>query len=162
MKVLFVCSGNICRSAMAAEYFRHRAAQSGLSHIVVDSAGTLDINGSPASPEAVEVLSEIGVDLSAHRSRGIRASDLQTADLVVAMTRDHLEELAHRFPHGDGERMILRSFEQGSRADPDAPDLEDPIGQPVEFYREQRSILTRCLDHLVLHLRHSPRRDRRG
>jgi protein-tyrosine phosphatase len=47
VKVLVVCSGNICRSPMAAEYLRHRAAHDGLSHLVVDSAGTLGIHGAP-------------------------------------------------------------------------------------------------------------------
>jgi protein-tyrosine phosphatase len=139
---------------MAAAYFRHRASQAGLSHVVVDSAGTFDINGRRASPEAIEVLGEIGVDLSTHQSKGITASDLKTADLVVVMTWDHLEELADRFPHVSGDRVLLRSFEQGPQSDPDAPDLEDPIGKQVEFYREQLPVLTRCLDHLLLHLRH--------
>jgi len=153
MKVLFVCSGNICRSAMAAAYFRRRTAD-GASHVVVDSAGTLGIEGAPASREAVTVMREIGVDLSGHRSRGVAERDLRTADLVVAMTRDHLEVLADRFPHGEGDRVLLRSFEKSADPDPDALDLEDPIGKPLEFYRAQRPLLTRCLDHLALHVKH--------
>jgi protein-tyrosine-phosphatase len=154
MKVLFVCSGNICRSAMAAAYFRRIAADKGLSHVLVDSAGTLGIEGSPASREAIEALREVGVDLSDHRSRGVRAEDLRTADLVVAMTRDHLEFLAARHPHGDGERVLIRFFENGPDPDPDAPDLVDPMGQPLAFYRAQLPVLMRCLDHLALNVKH--------
>ena len=154
MKVLFVCSGNICRSPMAAEYFRQRAANSGLSHVVVDSAGTLGIEGAPASEEAIRAMAEIGVDLSGHRSKGLSDALLRTTDLVVVMTRDHLEYLAKHHPDGEDRRMLLRAFEQGPHPDPDARGLRDPIGRPVEFYRELLPVITRCVDHLVLHLKH--------
>ena len=154
MKVLFVCSGNICRSAMAAAYFRHRAGDRGLSHVVVDSAGTLDIEGAPASAESVEVLREIGVDLSGHRSKALTEAQLWTSDLVIGMTRDHLETIAVRDTAGSARRYLLRAFERGAVADPNAADLEDPIGRSLEFYREQRELLLTCLDHLAIHLRH--------
>lgn len=154
MKVLFVCSGNICRSPMAAEYLRHRAARSGLAHLVVDSAGTLGIVGAPASPEAVRALREVGLDLTGHRSKGISRPDLESSDLLVAMTRDHLEYLAEHFPRGVDRRLLLRAFEHGADPDRLALDLPDPIGAAVEVYREQFGVIRTCVDHLVLHLRH--------
>jgi len=154
MKVLFVCSGNICRSPMAAEYFRDRATRSGLSHVVVDSGGTLGIEGSPASADAVKAMEEIGVDLTHHRSRGLTAQRLATTDLVIGMAREHLEWIAWNLRGGPDARWILRAFEKRPLPDHHAPDLADPIGQPLEFYREQREILTRSLDHLVLHIKH--------
>jgi len=139
---------------MAASYLRFRAPREGLSHVLVDSGGLLGIDNAPASTEAIEVMREIGVELGTHRSRGLVAGDLARADLTVAMTRDHLDELAARFRSGSDERVLLRAWEQGSQPDPNARDLADPIGQPVEFYRRQRGLLTRCIDHLILHLRH--------
>ena len=156
MKLLFVCSGNICRSPMAAEYCRHRAAHSGLSHIVVESSGLLGLEGVPASAEAQLAMSEIGVDLRQHRSRGLKSTQLSTTDWTIVMTHDHLEELARRFPEGQDERRLLRAWENRPAPDPNARDLDDPIGQPIEFYRKQRSVLTRCVDHLVLCLKHRP------
>jgi len=155
MKVLFVCSGNICRSPMAAEYFRLRAARSGLSHVVVDSAGTLGIEGSPASAEAVQVMAEIGVDLARHRSKGLSAALLRTTDLVVAMTHDHLEHLALHYPEGEDRRLLLRAFENGPDPAPNPRDLRDPIGEPIEVYRELVPLIVSCADHLVLHLKHA-------
>jgi len=156
MKILFVCSGNICRSPMAAEYFRHRAARAGLSHVLVDSSGTLGIEGHPASPEAVRALEEISIDLKAHRSRGVTRSDLATADIVIAMDHGHLESLARKFPERQGQRYLLRAFEAGPDPRKHPRDLADPIGEPIEMYREAREIIVRCLDHLALYLKHRP------
>lgn len=156
MKVLFVCSGNICRSPMAEGYFRHVTADRGLGHVRVDSAGTLGIFGAPASPEAIEAMAEIGVDIGSHRSRGIDETDLLTADLVVAMARHHLEELAHRYPAGAGERRLVRAFEKSPSPATGAPDLDDPIGEALDVYREQREVLRVCLDQLAIRLRHLP------
>lgn len=154
MKLLFVCSGNICRSPMAAEYFRHRAARSGLSHVVVDSAGTLGLEGVPASAEAVRAMAELGVDLKGHRSKPLEAAAVQSSDLIIVMAHDHLEVLAVRYPGGTGRRMLLRSFEKGPGPDPNALDLEDPIGEPLEFYRQQARTIAGCADHLSLYVRH--------
>jgi protein-tyrosine-phosphatase len=154
MKVLFICSGNICRSPMAAEYLRHRAVREGLSHMVVDSAGVLGIEGAPASQEAIRVLGEHGLDLGRHRSRGIHVRDAQTADIVIGMELQHLEFLEARFPAVLGEHFLLRAFENGSEPQRGAPELDDPVGQDLEIFREQFRLIRGCVDHLVLYLKY--------
>ena len=154
MKVLFVCDGNICRSPLAAEYTRARSVHSGLSHLVVDSAGLLGIEGSPAAPLSIAVGTEEGIDLSRHRSRGVRRSDMQTADLVVAMTLRQLETLASRFPAMGGRRVLIRAFEGSPVPAGGAPELDDPITGPVEGYRTAFATIRTCVDHLLLHLKH--------
>jgi protein-tyrosine phosphatase len=155
VKVLFVCSGNICRSPMAAEYFRHRAAHAGLSHVVVDSAGTLGIEGQPAAAEAVEVLRGHGLDLRRHRSRGIRLSDLRTSDLVVVMELAHQDFLEALDPSLRGRIALLRSFEPGSKTAA-SPDLDDPIGGDAARFEGGFETIRSCIEGLVLHLKHAP------
>jgi len=162
VKVLMVCSGNICRSPMAAEYLRHRTAQSGLEHVVVDSAGTLGIRDRPASAEAIATLAEIGLDLSHHRSKGLTAADLRSSELVIGVARDHLEYLAHKHVEGQDDRRLLRSFEKGAEPAADAPDLDDPIGEAIEVYQEQFELIRTCVDHLVLYLKHMNPQTRDG
>jgi protein-tyrosine-phosphatase len=154
MKVLFVCDGNICRSPLAAEYLRHRAVREGLSHVVVDSAGILGIEGAPAASLSIDVAKEAGLDLTRHRSRGMTIADARTADLVVVMTLTQLETLARRFPSGQ-RRLLLRAFEDGPEPRGGAPELDDPVAGPIEGYKEAFDVIRRCIDHLVLHLRHA-------
>lgn len=149
-----MCSGNICRSPMVEACLRRSLEHAGQGRVAVDSAGLLGIEGAPASREAVRAMREIGIDISGHRSRGIDEQDLRQADLVVAMTHEHLMQLAARFPQAPTRRVVLRSFETGPEADPDAPDLADPIGERIGVYRDQLEIIGRCVDHLARHLAH--------
>jgi protein-tyrosine-phosphatase len=154
--VLFVCDGNICRSPLAAAYLRHRAAERGLGHVVVESAGLLGIKGAPAAPFSIEVGREAGLDLTGHRSRGVTSTDIRTADLVVAMTLRQLETLDARYPRGPGRRMLLRAFERGPEPVGGAPELDDPVAGPLEEYRDAFAIIRSAVDHMVLHLKHHP------
>jgi protein-tyrosine phosphatase len=157
MKILVICSGNICRSAMAACYLDHRVRRAGLSHVRVSSAGLLGIEGAPASVEAIAVLGEHGIDLTGHRSRGIGASDIRTADLVIAMTLDHLELLELRYPAREQRRFLLRAFERQAEPRGGAAELDDPIGEEISVFREQFTIIRDCVDHMLLYLKYEKR-----
>ena len=154
MKVLIVCSGNICRSPMVAAYLRQRLNRSGMSHVVVASAGTLGIKDSPASDTAIHAMAEIDIDLAEHRSRALSSADLRSSEWVIAMDGGHLETLAARYPEGRDTRLLLRAFEAGPQPAPNARDLDDPVGAPISVFRKQRDLIRVCVDHLVLHLKH--------
>lgn len=156
MRVLLVCSGNICRSPMAAEYLRHRAAAERLSHLVVASAGTLGIEGAPAAPHAVRVLADEGFDLRRHRSRGLTLEDARTTDLVVGMERAHLEGVRRRLPGLHAELVLLRAYERSPHPETSAPDLPDPVGMPLAAFRACFATIRTSVDHLVLSLKHAP------
>lgn len=101
--VLFVCTGNQCRSPMAAALLRRDLANAGVS-LEVRSAGFV-APGMPPPEGAIETMQEIGIDISAHRSREVGAEDLEDAGLILAMTRDHLVDLARLSP-SDWTRMF--------------------------------------------------------
>lgn len=147
-RVLFVCSGNVCRSPMAAAYLQHRVAELEWRGVFVESAGTLGIDDAPASPEAIEAMREIGIDLTTHRSRGLTAAHLRDAHIVIAMTRGHMTDMASWPVHGE-RRQLIRAYEMGPTPAEDPPDLADPIGRGIGFYREVRDIIVRCLDHFI-------------
>jgi protein-tyrosine phosphatase len=141
---------------MAAEYARHRAAREGLGRVAVDSAGLLGIEGAPASPEAIRVLRDEGLDLFPHRSRGLDAADVRSADLVLVMTPEHLRQIRVRFPGIEPDILLRRAFEEGPEPREDPPPLDDPMGAGEADYRECFETIRRCVDHLVVHLRHAP------
>ena len=86
----------------------------------------------------------------------VKSKIIEGTDLTLAMSHDHLDFLASRHPEGEDERQLLRAFENGPRPAANARDLADPIGHPVDFYREQAQLITRCIDHLIDYLH--PRR----
>jgi len=97
--VLFVCTGNLCRSPMAEVLLRARlASDEERQGWLVGSAGVWAVDGRPASVYAIEEMARRGIDLGAHRSRSVTRELVDEADLVLAMTRSHVEALRAAFP----------------------------------------------------------------
>jgi len=155
MKILFICSGNICRSPMAAELLRARARGAGMEDLVVDSAGTLGIEGEPASRETIAAAREIGLDVTSHRSKGVTEAGVRGADLVLVMERQHLDDLARRF-RGPGRRLLLGAFEHGPEPRDDARDVDDPHGDPIGVHRVCLGTIEGCVDNLLRFLERPP------
>jgi len=117
MKLLFVCTGNTCRSPMAAGLFSCLRPD-----IVSESAGLHAAEGFPASAHAVRAAAALGADISGHRSRCLTAEIAEAADLIIALGAYHEEALRARYPH---KRVILL----GSG-------IDDPYGEDLEAYKE--------------------------
>lgn len=145
-RILFVCTGNLCRSPMA-EYLLKRSLRSDPVW-EVESAGTHAVTGEPASGPAVEVLSEIGIDLSSHRSRHVTNEIVQSAELIVTMTKAHADEIKTRFPQAADRVFTLKSFDPGARES----DVPDPIGSSSTVYRKIREEIEEALPKLIIYL----------
>ena len=145
--VLFVCTGNTCRSPLAEGLTKKALADRlgctpdelpGRGFWVL-SAGVAAWGGGPASPESVTVAAEFGADLSAHASRSVNPQLLLAADDVIAMTRGHLNALAARYP-GMGPTARLLCGDE---------DLDDPIGAGEEVYRECARAILRHVERFL-------------
>lgn len=128
--VLFVCTGNTCRSLMAEILIRKMLEENGLSGIPVFSRG---IAGSPLFqvPEVVKELLKGYGDVSQHRSQTISENDLESAGIVLTMEKLQKDIVARRFPEHKDKIFLFREFiEENNFAD-----IIDPIGQDEEAYR---------------------------
>ena len=128
--ILFVCTGNICRSPMAEGLFRH--AVKGRNDFRVMSAGVGAVDGLPPSEHAVRALKELGIDIAKQRSHMLTADLIQQADYIFGMTHSHVDAITMLYPHAAEKTFLLREFDE--TLDSYENDISDPIGGSYEVY----------------------------
>jgi len=165
VNILFVCTGNSCRSFLAEYYALDRAGKMGLSGVSFASAGTGAWDGAPPSPEAVRLLAEEGIDGSEHRARLLTREMLAETNLAVCMTLCHVDEVRELWGHisaghimllGDVESAGIRIGADGSvsglnltAAQRREAEIADPIGMGEDFYRVTYNRIKGYVDRLL-------------
>lgn len=140
-RILFVCTGNICRSPMAEALLRRRLEGEGFVDWTVESAGTWTNDANPASLYAVQLMGAQGYDLSSHRSQRVNRERLEAADLILVMTLHHAEALRLEFPAVSERLFLLSEMEHGHRVD-----VDDPYGGTPEDYKVCLQLMSRMID----------------
>lgn len=139
--VLFVCTGNTCRSPLAEVLFRDLAKE--LTGYQVGSAGVGAFSGQAASRHSATLAREAGLDLTQHRSRPLSADIVTAATHIFAMGRSHIAAILGSFPEAEDKVYLVSEFTADDSLR--GRDLSDPFGGDLEDYRE-------TLEHLRLML----------
>jgi protein-tyrosine-phosphatase len=144
-RLLFVCTGNICRSPMAEGMMKCLLPPASGRRIMVCSAGIHAADGLPAEPGAVRAVRELGADIGAHRSRAIDGSLIASANLVLVMERQQARFIQGTAPVAPEAIRLLGEFAGGEGT----PEIPDPYGGSFAVYRRCAQMIRGCLDGVI-------------
>lgn len=144
--VLFVCTGNSCRSVMAKVYLEKRLIQEHREDIEVLSAGILGMPSLGVSSQTKQVLEKEGIDVEGHKSIKINNLMIKKSDIILAMERMHEEKISEMVPQVKTRVFLLKEF---AKIEGNSLDIADPIGQPIEVHQQTFSIIKEAVERIL-------------
>jgi len=143
--ILFVCTGNTCRSPLAEGFLKKLLERNSPSGMEIGSAGLTALPGSPASFHSLRVALENSVYLEEHQARLVTPELIDKADLIVVMEPGHRQALLDRYPKTSGKILLLRQF---ARYGSQKRGIYDPYGLNLEAYRFCFQDIKECVESL--------------
>jgi protein-tyrosine-phosphatase len=132
-KILFICTGNTCRSPMAEGALRALLQGRSIDNIEVMSAGTAVAPGSPATLYAMEAVKTWNADISRHKARPLSPELIEEADLILVMTPSHYHAVMTMVPEADEKTFLLKNYPEAGE---DGEGVADPIGGSLDQYNQ--------------------------
>ena len=150
MNIMYVCTGNICRSAMAEALLKKKVEDLGLKNINVYSCGVYAENGDTPTWEAKSVMfDEYGIDMSGHRATNIYNSKIKEMDLILCATMSHKHATVDIYPELKDKVFTMKEFVNYNREYHDKLNIKDPWGYDMETYRSCVAEIEECVNLLL-------------
>ena len=146
--ILFVCTGNSCRSVMAEGLFK-KAVAGREKDFTVGSAGIAAFDGYPTTLETIRVMAEKGIDISGHQSRRLTRELVERADKIYVMEKFHREMILNLWPEAVSKVHLLTEFSPGRNPKDPELDVPDPIKTSDSFYREILKMIEGCIHKIA-------------
>ncbi|MFH0826344.1 MAG: L-threonylcarbamoyladenylate synthase [Candidatus Omnitrophota bacterium] len=144
--VLFVCTGNSCRSVMAKAWLQKLMKEKNRQDVEVLSAGIMMMAGFGASHETAEVLKREGMDVSGHLSQRISSEMIGRCDLILVMEKLHEEKILEMAPQVKNRLFLLKEF---AKIEGNHLDIPDPIGKSFEFYEKTFDLIRETVERVA-------------
>ncbi len=146
--VLFVCTGNSCRSVMAEGLLKKELAKIGKGDIEVYSAGISTIDGFPPTEKTIAVMKAEGVDVSGYKSERLTLNMIHRSDLILGMESIHVDEVLNLAPHSVDKTYLLKEH-TGKKDRASGFAVPDPIGRPLEIYERILEMVKESIEELI-------------
>ncbi len=148
--VLFVCTGNSCRSIMAEALLKERLKELGRDDVEVRSAGIRALEGLFPTPETIMAMKEEGADVEEFSAKNITDEMIRSSDLILVMEDLHREEIISRFPAAASKTHLLKMFGRDPGENhPEGSDIPDPIGRPLKDYKYCAGVIKKEIERIV-------------
>ena len=150
MKIMFICTGNICRSAMAEWLLKQKLKDKKIENIEVYSSGIYAQDGELSTWEARRVMmDEYSIDMSKHRATNIVNSKIKEMDLILCATSRHKRDVLRIYSELEGKVLTMKEYVGYDREYHDKIDIKDPWGYDIETYRSCVAEIDECLELLL-------------
>ncbi len=134
--VLFICTGNSCRSVMAEGLMKKYLRELGKSDIEVRSAGISAADGFFPTAETIEVMNREGVDVSDFKTKTLTLQMIESADIMLVMEDIHMNYITRLMPTASSKTHLLKGFQAECQSNfPENCNIPDPIGRPMDYYQ---------------------------